>query len=353
MAGEEPTSAINADVEIVMTFPRPTCPKPPNFPKENSLSLIGTFLTSMPILCGGGETSIDNFCYGFDFEEYIWINKSFKLDQSRIQAAGTQISDNKWIIFGGQIYFEGGPLILNTSTILVNEDFLPGPYLPMPLAGLCAVSIETNKIFLSGGNDGQLKKQRTAISLLLKTSNLPIWKNLPMMSIGRYGHSCGKTKHFNEFEIIVAGGLRVNRVEIYLLTKGLWINGPNLERQVFSAATLQGELTFLIIGGMELEPDCKKDNCRLDVIHAYNRLENSWNEKKQTLRLGRRNHVAIPLPIEVDCSSKLKLSLLVKFIWYSFTKLFPTFGIGTYVTPSGLHKGDSGQPSDLNLLPQG
>ena len=296
-------TALNSDVEVIMTFPRPTCPKPPNIPIPNSLALVGTLYDTVPILCG--NTANESFCFDFDLKRFDWTKQLFKMDQSRMQAAVAQIDASSWIVLGGQIYNNGAPLILNTSTIFQNGTFLAGPYLPMPIFGLCAISIGNGQILLVGGKDSQLHNLKVTYMLFFdKLNGLVTWTNLQMMSTGRYGHSCGKAKYFNAFEIIVAGGLRENTVEIYLLDKAIWIEGPILERQVFSAANLQGETTFLIIGGMELEPFCTTKNCRLKTIHAYNRIQNTWVEKTISLNQGRRNHVAIHLPLNVDCSSK-------------------------------------------------
>ena len=312
VAGEDPTSDMSNDVELVATFPRPTCPKPPNFPIEKPLGLIGALQDNIPLVCGSMTEA--KFCYEFDLKGLSWINQSFEMDEPRTQSAGAQLNGDLWIILGGQVYINGAPLILDTSTVLHNGHFAAGPILPMALSGHCSVSISDSQIFVSGGKDRQLSNSRLAFMLSLSCGfckvnidKLSTWKNLTAMSLGRYGHACGKVKNLKEAQVIVAGGLRVDKVEIF--TNEGWIGGPKLERQVFSAATVQGDLTFLIVGGMELEPDCSAENCRLAAIHTYNPMEGTWGEKEQVLRHGRKKLLAVPLPVDADCSS-MKLFLI-------------------------------------------
>ena len=278
------------DVEIVSLFARSSCLKPNDFPLANPMSLIGSFINGDAIICGFlGNTS---FCYGLDLIEQSWKVLNFTMSEQRAQAAGARLENGSWIIFGGQKYSEGVPIILNTSEILIDSNFQLGPQLPMHMSGHCIVNLGKNSIFIAGGYGQPFLKH----AFILKINNATSWESVIPMHQGRYGHVCGKVLNsFNDVQIIAAGGLRVDKVEIYLYKKQYWINGPNMMRDnFFKAVSVQGPSSFLLVGGLELEP-CSMLNCQLKEIYIFDR-NLDWQASKQELNKGRGNHIALGLP---------------------------------------------------------
>ena len=262
------------------------------------MSLIGTFFKRVPVICGFLEK--DSFCYSLDMRDQYWRTNNFTLLEQRAQAAGVSLENGSWIIFGGQKYNEQLPILLNTSEILIDANFNFGPDLPLPLSGHCIVKIDQNHIFSAGGYGQQFLKE----AFIMQTLN-GSWETISPMFDGRYGHICGKVlSSFNHIQIVAAGGLRINKVEIYLHQKQYWIYGPEMiQRNFFKAATVQGPTSFLMVGGLELEP-CSTSDCQLKEIYIFDRLNNAWKHSQQNLKIGRGNHIAIGLPPNVECTSK-------------------------------------------------
>ena len=110
---------------------------------------------------------------------------------------------------------------------------------------------------------------------------------------------------FEDIEVIAAGGLHQDKTEIYSLQRSSWFNGPDIQdRPIFKAATLQGINTFILTGGVELDPHCTTNDCRLSSIYAYDASLETFLQENQRLDQGRGNHVAVPLPVDIECSSK-------------------------------------------------
>ena len=310
VAGESSTRPdLNVDAEIISLFARPTCPKPPDFPMRDSLALFGAFVADRPVLCGTRVE--DSLCLSYDMSGgSIWHTEQFALNGRRTHASGAMLGNGSWIITGGQLYVDGAPVLLNTSEILEDDGgggFVPGPMLPMPLSGHCTVSIEGWHMFVAGGYGVSHLRE----SFLLDTDDRS-WRSLPMMRHGKFGHSCGRAEtEFGEVKVIVTGGLRQHQTEVYLPAKQIWVDGPRLSeaRHVFNTATVQGSDTFVITGGVELEPDCSTSDCRLDDILGYDPYSNSWVKSVQKMRQGRGNQASIRLPFDAECSCEFLLSV--------------------------------------------
>ena len=262
--------------------------------------MFGALINESPILCGNSQSV--KKCYRYDLKSASWLMRPYFVAEERIHSAGATFGNDSWIITGGQKYVEGAPILLDTSEVLDNGSFVSGPRLPLPLSDHCAISIAKDAVFISGGY-GQPQHLKEAF--ILKFNPEPNWIPLHNMQYGKFGHACGKViTLFNETEIITAGGLRQDKVEIYLLDKQFWINGPQIKsRQIFKVATIQARLSFVLTGGVELEPNCTNLDCRLDSIYLYDSSENEWKESKKSLKRARGNHVAVSLPTEADCSS--------------------------------------------------
>ena len=324
VAGEVSTRPqINNDVEFIALFPRPTCPKPQKFPIIATLSLYGMSIEFLPLLCGFNETQ--SSCYSYSFDETRWKHRQFGLIKERTHASSASLENSSWIIIGGQTYMEGAPVLLNDSEIFSNDLFVSGPGLPIPLSGHCTVKLNDGQIATVGGygSENHLKD-----AFMLNLDQKPYyWSTLNSMETGRFGHACGKVQtFFYDIEIIAAGGLHQEKVEIYSIARETWLNGPRIEdRQMFKTATVQGEITFLLTGGIELEPDCTTNNCRLDGIHVYDAGTNLFNEMEQKLAQGRGNHMSVALNTDVDCSGKSKSShksyLLTKCLFQFVEKM--------------------------------
>ena len=296
-------TTLNTDSEIISTFARPKCPKPPMFPIDESLSLYGTLLEEeRPVLCGFSER--ENACYYYQINEMRWSLKSTTILEERSHASSTNYGTGTWIITGGQIHLNGAPVLLESSELLKDNKFVQGPLLPLPLSGHCTVSLFRSQILLAGGY-GEQSHLKTAFILELEEEIT--WRNLTRMHYGKFGHACGKVEmNFNQTNIITVGGLHQDRLEIYFLQRSEWFSSPAVKCQpIFKVATIQSLTTFAISGGVELEPHCTKTDCRLDSILVYDNNNKQLVKNRQRLSQGRGNHAAVPLPEDVVCSSNV------------------------------------------------
>ena len=107
---------MNVDSEIISLFARPKCPKPPEFPINESLSLYGVLAGEDPILCAFSDEQ--NGCFQYLIREKYWNAQTFSLPSKRSHASSVSYGNGLWIIIGGQKYIEGATLFLDTSDIL-------------------------------------------------------------------------------------------------------------------------------------------------------------------------------------------------------------------------------------------
>ena len=295
VTGEESIrSRLNADSEIISLFAQPSCQKPPIFPIENSIALYGILSGEVPLLCGFSEK--ETGCFKFKSVENNWVNIHFSLLENRSHASSIKYGNGSWIISGGQKYHGRVPVLLDTSEILRDSEFAFGPNLPMPLSGHCSLKIKEDQIFITGGYGEPHLKDSFIMNINYNTLD-----NLPFMKFGRFGHACGRTMTlFSEIEIVIAGGLYQNIIEIYSFVHSKWFTLPNIEdHPIFKSAIVQGETTFVITGGVELEPHCATINCRQDTIKLYDIYFKALLKNEKKLSQGRGNHLATALPIDV------------------------------------------------------
>ena len=301
IVGESSTRPeLNSDVEIKALFSRPTCLKPKDFPVHESIALYGAYI-QRPLLCG--IKTDENACFTYDIGKMSWNSEEFSIGEARSHASSTPFGNGSWIIIGGQQYFRGSPILLNTSKIFAKNEFLPGPISPHPLSDHCSVVLDEINIFISGGY-GDYSSLNSV--LILEIGAESKWQSVNPMQHGRFGHACGLIKTiFNTNEVIVIGGFQQDSTEIYSFSRQEWQSGPKTEqRQVFKAATIQGTFSFVVTGGIELAPHCTTKNCRLDTIYVYDHSTRKFIQHEQRLNQGRGNHVSISIPSDVDCSSK-------------------------------------------------
>ena len=102
---------------------------------------------------------------------------------------------------------------------------------------------------------------------------------------------------------VVAGGFETKKTEILELPAGTWTEGPDLPFDIRSAASVQLEKTFLIVGGLSIEQDGQP----LDTILRLNVGDDgtlSW-EQLENVRLSqpKSNFAAFAVPDNfVECS---------------------------------------------------
>ena len=144
-------------------------------------------------------------CHGFSLlgkSSLGWTRRDYKMIQERSHAATTLIGateNNVWLVSGGR----RGAVTLNTSELFSIDTFFDGPSMPEAVSMHCMVRVDSERIFSIGGKSGS----ENAMNSMYMLGTDFVWNEMPNMTVGRYGHSCG---HYNEEDIIVVGGLAEN-----------------------------------------------------------------------------------------------------------------------------------------------
>ena len=122
---------------------------------------------------------------------------------------------------------ENGPCSDETSTIYTGdgETFADIPPIPVALRGTCVVGLDDNDLFVTGGSYINGSSDESDKSYLYHSDTME-WEELPGLLTTRDDPMCARVHNSNgEEEVIVAGGFRLDVVDIYNLQSGQWRKG--------------------------------------------------------------------------------------------------------------------------------
>ena len=106
----------------------------------------GGLLEGIPIICGGKNIAYTtDKCYKITAKNNEHV---FTMSTVRSNAAFVTINDSRLWITGGADHSKN---ILSSSEFIQLNGTIPGPKLPIPLAGHTMVNIDNNKIMVIGG----------------------------------------------------------------------------------------------------------------------------------------------------------------------------------------------------------
>lgn len=204
-----------------------------------------------PTICGGeGYGNVWQSCYQLDPESQEWVEIA-AMSIQRFQAPSLSFKptgfdqEMAWILggIGNESQYYASTEILQEGT------FSPGPDLPIPLHGGCALTLDQNEVLVIGGSSDTDLSLKSTWSYSWSEGQ---WTSGPELNIGRLGHAC----LVKDGKIIVAGGLNadlepVDSVEI--LENGVWVEMANLPFPISGASlfNLNGEV--ILLGGVNAE----------------------------------------------------------------------------------------------------
>ena len=125
------------------------CPNWVNYPTP-ILGAIGGLLEGIPIICGGFNYAYtSNKCYKIESKMSYEI---VEMSTTRSNAAGVVINGSTLWITGGKDHNANA---LSSSEFIQLNGTMPGPNLPIPLAGHTMVNIDNDlTMFIGGGFTG-------------------------------------------------------------------------------------------------------------------------------------------------------------------------------------------------------
>ena len=128
------------------------CPQWVNYPIAIH-GAIGGLLEGIPIICGGTNLAYtSNKCYKITSKNSY---QNVIMSTSRSNAAGVVINDSTLWITGGTDHNKNA---LSSSEFIQLNETMPGPNLPIPLAGHTMVNIDNNLTLFIGGGFTKLDK---------------------------------------------------------------------------------------------------------------------------------------------------------------------------------------------------
>lgn len=264
------------DVEVVALGSNPACAKPPDLPQPTSQSPPAALVDGAVTVCDGRRT---RDC--FRLVGGAWQRAPFQMLNEREDPVFVVMGNGSWLIFGG------GGEASQTSEVLENGRFRPGPSLPNKMCGeggCCAVKLGAYLMFVY--------EEKSAYLVQLDSWS---WNRIADTNNYAKDASCGVVTNANGLrEIIVAGGGEdKTRVESYLLDggNGGWIEHPDFERGVdlASMATVPHASAFIVVGG--------RDSTKVsqDTLWDFDPASHTFVQRAEKLQLRREMHTAIPL----------------------------------------------------------
>lgn len=221
------------DVDVVdLRGEGDTCNPVADYPflfRRGVMEIIG----GRPWVCGGQIEGVaanpTDQCFEYQKEINTWVEVAGLMTARGWPAAS--MVDNKWFITGGLL--GGVPnTIYQTTEVLEDGEFVPGPDLPEPLDEHCQVTLDNDVVFI--GSD-----HLTCYLLDWRTKE---WRMLPDPSTTRSQPACGMIRNSdNGQEVVIIGK---NSSEILNLNDLTWRNGPSLPNFFDGGAVLQKRTTF-------------------------------------------------------------------------------------------------------------
>ena len=268
------------------------CTKPAGFPdgKDLAVGAVGAYINKIPTICGGINGGRE--CHGYKFELQTWIKLPLLMRQGRQEAAGIQLVNGSWIIFGGKL--QSGE-VLGDTEVLKDYEFQFGQVWPVPVWGHCSININVTHALIAGGeNSNGYVSQGYSFEF-----ENAYWKWIVDIIYKRSGHICGKIESDNDVKIIIAGGKNVLDVEVISLYSEKITVGPPLPHEMYMAAYVQLHKTFIITGGSHMG-DCPVKNTECissKYIYKFENL-NEWRKILQEMRIPRFDHIVMTIPKE-------------------------------------------------------
>ena len=215
-----------------------------------------------------GRLTPTNTCYSWS-RSHKW-STPILMSSSRAWAASVltpTTSNHQMIVFGG---IDKNNVTLDTIEVIdieSNKSIKLGLNLPQPLAGHCAVQLNSSHTFIVGGAVSDWAGFGLSVNLSNQAWILSEagWTSAGELAVARSGHSCSTVMPgVGGVEVVVAGGIGLSMVgtrtvldsvEVYNVATGRWRTGDKLPSPVFGAGILELAGQPLLIGGRYQKED--------------------------------------------------------------------------------------------------
>lgn len=264
--------ALRADSELVGGISR-RCTIP-DYPLEFMAATGQTFNQTI-VVCGGATSQAGEglaatpICHSWTlssplftrtFGQAQWSGE-FNLTIPRAFAASVRIPHDYMMILGG-VDHNNNTLDTIEVVDVGNKVSIPlGLKMPSPLAGHCAVQLNSTHTLVVGGASEGYVGFNGVPSLNAKTWLLSEkgWEELEPLAVARTSHSCSTyITATGDPEVLVTGGVGVsdagtrtilNSVEIFSVAQGRWRRGPPLPLPQIGAGLVEMAGRPLLFGG--------------------------------------------------------------------------------------------------------
>ena len=198
-------------------------------------------VSGLPMICGGGgegtgysRLSAYSVCYQHSKALNTWTILT-NMTNKRASSASVPLNGKLWVI-GGLDNDQPDDDYSLSSTEYVSSDgdeSLPGPDLPSPRYGHCAVKLSTGQVMILGDGYGWYRGDgRLGKSVILFDPDTEIYTSLPSLKYARSWFGCAVFKsamHDNREVVLAAGGSNQATAEIldYTLPNAEWTESNN------------------------------------------------------------------------------------------------------------------------------
>jgi len=298
--------SIRLDSELVTGQEVPRC-SPPAFPRP-VMAATGQTAGDTVVVCGGatligGRLSPTNRCHFWKKSE-SW-SPPLLMSKSRAWAASVltpSTNENQMVIFGGVDQNNVTLDSIEVIDIKARKSIKIGLTLPKPLAGHCAVQLNSSHTFVAGGAVADLAGFGGSAKLsdqawILSEAG---WTPAGHLAQARSAHSCSTVvPGAGGLEVLVVGGVGLSRVgtrmvldsvEIYNVATGRWRTGQKLQSPVFGAGLLELAGQPILIGGRYQKED---QLLQSDSSYMY---QQSWRTSTLRMRSPRDLAVTVAAP---------------------------------------------------------
>jgi len=297
---------IRLDSELVGGLEVRRC-SPPPYPRP-IIAATGQTSEDMVVVCGGatqigGKLTPTDKCHTWR-KTNNW-SSPFRMSSSRAWAASVLIptkNDDQMIVIGGVDQNNVTLDSIEVVDIKARTSTKIGLTLPTPLAGHCAVQLNSTHTFVAGGAVTGLAGFSGPSNFSKKAWFLSEvgWTEAGEMAQARSVHSCSTVlSRDGKMEIMVVGGIGMSNVgtrmvldsvEIYSIQTGKWRKGNKLPLPVFGGGLLELAGQPMLIGGRYQENDRLRQS---DSSYMY---QNSWRSSTLKMRSPRDLAVTVAAP---------------------------------------------------------